>query len=167
MKKILKELVPYIVIILTVVLIRSFVITPVQVRGSSMYPTLKNREILILKKYDKSFKRFDIIVLKYRKDKLIKRIIGLPGESIEVKDNKLYINEKKIKQKFKTNTKTSDFNLEDLYNTKKIPENTYFVMGDNRNNSTDSRIIGFINKEDIEGVVGIRIFPINHLGKIK
>lgn len=167
MKKILKELVPYIVIILTVVLIRSFVITPVQVRGSSMYPTLKNREILILKKYDKSFKRFDIIVLKYRKDKLIKRIIGLPGESIEVKDNKLYINGKKIKQKFKTNTKTSDFNLEDLYNTKKIPENTYFVMGDNRNNSTDSRIIGFINKEDIEGVVGIRIFPINHLGKIK
>ena len=65
--KIIKELIPYVVIIVTVVLIRTFIITPVQVDGLSMYPTLKDNEILLLKKYDKNYKRFDIVVLKYKR----------------------------------------------------------------------------------------------------
>lgn len=166
--KYVKEIVPYVVIIILVVLIRVYVVTPVQVDGSSMYPTLKNNEILILKKYDKSYKRFDIVVIKRTHDKLIKRVIGLPGEYVEFKNNKLYINGKVVKQNFKTNTKTEDFNLEDLYGEKvKIPKNEYFVMGDNRNNSTDSRIIGFVHKNDIQGTIGIRVFPFNHIGSIK
>ncbi len=165
MKKLTKELLPYIVIILSVVLIRTYIITPVQVRGSSMYPTLKNNEILILKKFDKSYKRFDIVVVNYNNEKLIKRIIGLPGEKIEYKNNKLYINGKKINYDFTTNTTTDDFDLEELFNIKKIPNDSYFVMGDNRNNSTDSRMIGCINKKNITGVVGMSIFP--SIGKVK
>ena len=116
MKNFIKELIPYVIIIVVVVLIRSFIITPVQVDGNSMYPTLKDNEILLLKKYDKKYKRFDIVVLNYNNSKLIKRIIGLPGEHIEYKDNKLYIDGKYIKENFKRNTETSDFEK----NTKRL-----------------------------------------------
>ena len=102
MKKIIKELIPYLIIIVVVVTIRIFIVTPVQVSGDSMRPTLKNREILLLKKYDRSFKRFDIVVIDYDNDRLIKRIIGLPGETIKIENDKLYINGKYIKQNFKT-----------------------------------------------------------------
>lgn len=162
MKKFIKELIPYVIIIVVVVLIRSFIVTPVQVDGNSMYPTLKDNEILLLKKYDKKYKRFDIVVLNYNNSKLIKRIIGLPGEHIEYKDNKLYVNGKYIKEKFKRNTETSDFEID-----KKIPKDYYFVMGDNRDNSTDSRIIGVVSKEDIEGVSDIALFPFDRFGSVK
>lgn len=167
--KIIKELIPYVVIIVTVVLIRTFIITPVQVDGLSMYPTLKDNEILLLKKYDKNYKRFDIVVLKYKNDKLIKRIIGLPGETVKFSDNKLYINDKIVEENFSKNTDTDDFDIKSLLseNETTIPENTYFVMGDNRDNSTDSRIIGFIKKSDIEGTVDFALFPFNKFGKIK
>lgn len=159
--KIFKEIIPYIVIIVVVVLIRSFIVTPVQVDGSSMKPTLKNNDVLILKKYDKNYKRFDVVVLYSGVGRLIKRVIGLPGETVEIKNNKLYINDKLVKQNFKTNTETSDFNKV------KVPKGKYFVMGDNRNNSTDSRFIGFIDKKDIKGKVKLRIFPFNKIGLIK
>lgn len=162
MKKFIKELIPYVIIIVVVVLIRTFIITPVQVDGNSMYPILKNNEILLLKKYDKKYKRFDIVVLNYNNSKLIKRIIGLPGEHIEYKDNKLYVNGKYIKENFKRNTETSDFEID-----KKIPKDYYFVMGDNRDNSTDSRIIGFISKDDIDGVSDIALFPFDRFGSVK
>lgn len=162
MKNFIKELIPYVIIIVVVVLIRSFIVTPVQVDGNSMYPTLKNNEILLLKKYDKKYKRFDIVVLNYNNSKLIKRIIGLPGEHIEYKDNKLYINGKYIKENFKRNTETSDFEID-----KKIPKGYYFVMGDNRDNSTDSRIIGVISKNDLEGVSDIALFPFDRFGSVK
>ena len=159
--KILKELIPYFVIIIVVVIIRTFIVTPVQVDGSSMYPTLKNNEILILKKYDKSYSRFDIVVINSDHGRLIKRVVGLPGETIECKNNKIYINGKVIKQNFKTNTKTADFDKV------KIPKDSYFVMGDNRDNSADSRIFGPFNKKAIKGTIGIRLFPFTRIGKIK
>lgn len=161
MKKIIKELIPYIVIIIVVILIRTFIVTPVKVDGSSMYPTLNNNQVLLLKKYDKNYKRFDIVVLDYDKDKLIKRIIAFPGEEIKYENNKLYINGKYIKEEFLKGSDTSDFS------TIKVPKDCYFVMGDNRNVSKDSRIIGPINKKNINGTIGISIFPFNKIGKIK
>lgn len=160
--KILKELIPYVVIIIVVVLIRTFIITPVRVSGSSMFPTLKNNEILLLKKYDKNYKRFDVVVVDYYNDRLIKRVIGLPGDKIKFENNKLYVNGKYVEEKFKRNTRTSDFE----YNGK-IPEGYYFIMGDNRGNSTDSRIIGPVKKSSIKGKIAIRLFPFNKFGKIK
>ena len=70
--KLLKELLSYVIIILVVVLIRTFVITPVRVNGASMKPTLENGQILLLTKFDKSYDRFNVIVLKYNNRKLIK-----------------------------------------------------------------------------------------------
>ena len=115
--KYIKEIIPYVIIVLVVILIRMFIITPVQVDGSSMEPTLKNKEVLLLKKYNKNYKRFDIVVLNSDRGRLIKRVIGLPGETIEYKNNKLYINNKVVKYKFKTNTDTNDFDKQ------KIPKN--------------------------------------------
>ena len=164
-KKILNTIIPYIIIIIVVVIIRSFVITPIQVDGMSMYSTLSDNEILILKKYNKNYKRFDIVVFDYNGKKLIKRIIGLPGETLEYKNNKLYINGKYVKEDFLNSyNKTYDFKLENL-GYKKIPDNTYFVMGDNRINSTDSRIIGPVLKNQIDGKTNFAIYPINRFGK--
>ncbi len=164
--KYVKEYLPYVVVIAVVILLRLYVISPVQVDGSSMVPTLQDNEILLLKKYDHHFSRFDIVVLKYGKDKLVKRIIGLPGETVSYRNSKLYINDELVEETFlPENIKTSDFNLTDIgYTT--IPEGYYFVVGDNRNDSLDSRYIGLIPKKSIEGTVSFRLFPFSTFGKI-
>ena len=153
MKKIYREAIPYIVIIIIVILVRSYVITPVRVDGASMNPTLEDSEILILKKYDKSFNRFDIVVFKYNDDKLVKRIIGLPGETVKIEGNKLYINDEFVEETFE-HKDTQDYKYDGV-----IPEDMYFVMGDNRTNSLDSRYIGLIPKKSIQGTVSLSIFP--------
>lgn len=167
MKKIIKELYPYFIIIIVVVLFRTFIATPVRVDGSSMVDTLHNNEILILNKLNKSYDRFNIVVIKYGKSKLVKRIIGLPGESIRYENNVLYINNKAIEDV--AIARTSDFELKELYNIDTIPEDYYFVMGDNRGNSLDSRDyrVGLIKKSDIIGTTSFRVFPFTKIGSFK
>lgn len=167
MKKIIKEIYPYIVIIVVVVLFRTFIATPVRVDGNSMNDTLNNKEILILNKLNKNIERFDIVVININNTRIIKRVIGLPGENIEYKNNELYINDKKIDDI--DTSLTNDFSLKGLYNIDEIPKDSYFVMGDNRGNSLDSRFheVGIINKKNIIGTTKIRIFPFNKIGKIK
>ena len=109
-------------------------------------------------------KRFDIVVIKYNNEKIIKRVIGLPGDYIEYKDNILYVNGKEIKEEYKRDI-TNNFSLKDL-GYEKIPENKYLVLGDNRSISKDSRIIGLIDKEDIEGYTGIIVFPFKRIGNV-
>ncbi len=164
--KYVKEYLPYVGIIIGIILLRLYVISPVQVDGSSMVPTLQDNQILLLKKYDHRFDRFDIVVLKYGKDKLVKRVIGLPGETVAYINHKLFINGKVVEESFlPENIKTSDFHLEDIgYTT--IPDGYYFVVGDNRNDSLDSRYIGLIPKKNIEGTVSFRLFPFSTFGKI-
>lgn len=169
LKKYIKEIYPYIIIIIVVVLFRTFIATPVRVDGSSMDSTLKDGDILILNKLDTNYKRFDVVVIDVdidgKKVKLVKRIIGLPGESIEYKKNELYINKKIVKDV--ATERTSDFTLNELYNTETIPQDHYFVMGDNRNSSRDSRdyTVGLIKKEEIVGTTKVRLFPFNKIGK--
>ena len=163
--KLLKELIPYIIIVVVVILFRTFIATPIRVDGPSMEDTLKNGDILFLNKLDKSYKRFDIAVI-YKKDiRLIKRIIGLPGESIEYVDNTLYINGEIVDDV--ALIRTGDFTLHELYGIDKIPEGYYFVMGDNRTGSSDSRMFGCIPYEKIEGKVVFRFWPLNKMGVIK
>ena len=159
--KLFKELLPYIMIVVVVVAIRAFIATPVRVDGASMNPTLEDGEILILKKYDRSLERFDIVVLDYNGEKLVKRVIGLPGEKIAYKDNKLYVDGKRVKEPFEHEV-THDFELEE-----QIPEGYYFVLADNRINSTDSRMIGAISKEQIQGTTNFSIFPFDKFGTVK
>ena len=167
MKKYIKEIIPYIIIIVGVVLFRTYIATPVRVDGDSMKDTLYNNDILILSKLTKKYNRFDVVVINYKNTKLVKRIIGLPGENIKYDDNELYINGKKLKDV--ETMRTIDFSLEELYGMKKIPQGEYFVMGDNRGNSLDSRDyrVGLIKEEDIVGITTFRIFPFNRIGVVK
>lgn len=162
MNKKIKEIIPYIIIIIVVVLIRSFLITPARVDGESMEDTLYNGEIVLLNKIDlkvNGLKRFDIVVFKYNKDLLIKRVIGLPGETVEYINNELYVNYKKIDVPFEFEY-TDDFKYE-------TPSDEYFVVGDNRDNSKDSRYFGSIKLNNIKGKVGFILFPFNRIGKVK
>ena len=160
----IKEIIPYIIIIISALLIRTFIFTPVKVDGISMYPTLEDKEILILKKYDKSYERFEIVVINYNDDMLVKRIIGLPGENIKYKNNKLYVDGKIVDEPLYL--ETNDFSLKDLGYIK-IPADYYLVLGDNRYNSTDSRIFGLIKSDDILGTTNLRIWPLKKIGIIK
>lgn len=174
MKKLIKELIPYVVILIVVILFRSYIATPVIVRGDSMLPNLKDKEMLILSKISyklSSIKRFDVVVLDESQidsdDKLIiKRVIGMPGDYIEYKDDILYINGKEVKENYDRDV-TEDFKLENICACSKIPENQYLVLGDNRGISKDSRYIGLIDKKYIQGKAVFRLFPLNKMGKVK
>lgn len=167
MKKIIKDIIPYISIILIVVLIRSFIVTPVRVTGYSMYPTFDDGQILILNKTKKEYKRFDVVVVNYNGEKLIKRVIGLPGEHIQYKNNKLYVNGKYVEESFlNSDVKTNDFDIIDLMITSFIPKDSYLVLGDNRENSTDSRVFGFVKKDNILGTTIFSVFPFTKFGTI-
>ncbi len=160
----IKDAIPYIIILVVVLLIRTFIITPVKVNGESMYDTLDGNEIMILNKLE-SIKRYDIIVADLvvngkREDSLIKRIYGLPGETIQCEHGMLYINGKKIEDHYGYGT-TNDFE------PVKLKSDEYFILGDNRSISLDSRIFGPVNKKSIKGVTSFVIWPINKFGNIE
>ena len=183
---------PFIIIIIFVVVIRMFIATPVRVNGSSMSPTLENKDIMLLyklTKHTRGIRRFDIVVINTDSGRLIKRVIGLPGEKVSYRiekddeDNEigvLYINSKKQEETFiidatKSRTCDSDVcpgngdgSLCTLCASEiTVGEDEYFVMGDNRSNSKDSRTIGTIDKDDIMGTTEIVLFPFNRTGKVK
>lgn len=161
LNKVVKEVIPYVLIVIFVIFIKTYVVTPIRVNGPSMNDTLHNKDIMLLDEISYRFseiKRFDIVVLKYKDEYIIKRVVGLPGEELEVKDNQLYINGKIVKQDF-SHAKTND--IEKVA----IEEDCYYVLGDNRVNSVDSRVIGSVNKNRIKGKAVFTIYPFNRLGK--
>ena len=168
MKNIIRELLPYVLILGGVILIRTFIVTPVIVSGDSMKPNLHNGDLLLERKINynsTNIKRFDIVVIKEGKEEIIKIIIGLPGEHISYKNNKLYVNDKVLEENFDFR-KTNDFNLEEICSCNSIPEGKYLVLGDNRPISKDSRMIGLIDEKDILGKAVYRIWPISKFGNI-
>ena len=153
-----KELLSYLIIIVAVVLCRTFLFTLIRVNGESMMTTLQHGNIMILKKIDKNIDRFDIVVVNYKNEKIIKRVIGLPEEEVEYQNNVLYIDGKEVEEEYGSNL-TKDFR-------DYCGKDEYFVMGDNRGNSKDSRMIGCVNKNDIVGSTDLRLFPINKFGLV-
>lgn len=180
-KDLFLEYMPYLIIIFFVVIIRLFVATPVNVKGSSMSPTLQNGDTMILYKLTKNIrgiKRFDIVVIKTDSGDLIKRVIGLPGDKIkyevkyvnEEKTGVLTINGEVVEEKFLTTSKkigTCETNLTICSEEITVPEGEYFVMGDNRDDSKDSRMIGTIPFKDVKGTTELILFPFNRFGKVK
>ena len=159
-KKIIKELIPYIIIIIVVLLVKKYIFTPVIVNGPSMMDTLHDKDVMLLDKIGVKLNgigRFDIVVIQTKNSKIIKRVIGLPGEIIEYKDNKLYINGEELEDPY-GNEVTYDIDKVE------IPKDTYYVLGDNRTDSVDSRIIGVVSKNDILGHATFIIYPFNRIG---
>lgn len=155
----LKEILSYVLIIGLVILFRTFIATPIKVNGDSMVPNLQDGNLMILKKYDKKLERFDIVVIDNDGEKIIKRIIGLPKEDIKYETGILYINDEVIEDNYGSGT-TNDF-------IDYCTEDEYFVLGDNRETSLDSRRLGCINKEDIIGTTNFMFFPFKSFGTVK
>lgn len=160
MKEKIKEISPYVLIVVVIVVIRIFIATPVKVDGDSMYNTLNDNDIVLLSKLS-SIDRFDIIVLKENDNNatIIKRVIGMPGDKVKIRNNKIYINNKIIEDEYAYG-ETSD------YDEITLGDDEYFVLGDNRLISKDSRYFGTIKKSDIKGKAVFRLFPFTRFGSI-
>ena len=156
MKNIIKEVIPYVIIIVVVLLIRTFVVTPINVDGPSMRNTLYDNDLMVLKKYDKTYERNEIVVFKRNKDSLIKRVIGLPGEKIKCVSGIIYINNEEYNDEH-------GYGQTDDFKEYSLGQDEYFVLGDNRGNSQDSRFFGPVKKENIMGSTDLIIFPFDRI----
>ncbi|SKC41325.1 signal peptidase I [Maledivibacter halophilus] len=171
MKKEMVEWIKTIVIsVLIALFITTFIARPTLVKQHSMYPTLEPNNYLILNKVSYRFhkpERGDIVVFKTSlktsegtSKNLIKRVIAVEGDKIVIENGKVYVNGKELNEDYiKGNTTPGDNNLV-------VPENNVFVMGDNRPGSFDSRDMGTIEIDKIEGKAFLRLFPFNKIGII-
>ena len=159
MIKIVKEWLPCVIVLVIVILFRTFIATLVRVDGVSMYPTLEGKEIMLLYKLG-SVERYDMVVTDKSVDSLIKRVYGLPGETIECKDGVIYINNEAIEDKYGSG-ETYDFEAV------KLKDDEYFVLGDNRMYSRDSRSVGPINKKHLKGTTNFIVFPFKKFGTVE
>ena len=160
LKKIIKEGIPFVVIIAIVLLVKQFIVTPIQVNGDSMYPTLKDGDLMLLNRLTYQFgsiNRFDIVVADKGDSYIIKRVIGLPGEHIKYDNNQLFINDELIQEPYLHDVVTEDF---EVY----LDDNCYFLMGDNRQISLDSRALGCFELSEIRGKTSFSFFPFSRFG---
>ncbi len=157
MKEKIKEVLPYIIILVAVILFRTFIATPVIVNGPSMQETLHTNDILILRRTDK-INRYDIVVANHDGDKLIKRVMGVPGDKIKCVSGIIYVN----------NEEVSNYGYGTSFDFQQVilSDDEYFLIGDNREDSLDSRYFGPVKKSDISGVADFRIFPFTKVGKL-
>ena len=199
----------FVIAVVVALLIKYFVGTPTVVKQTSMFPTLKQNERLILNRltrtFDKAPERGDIVtfeapskmeystdeidydnpvavynhkiegifskfsyyVIEFSKVSYIKRVIGLPGDHVEIKDGKVYLNGELLEENYLDNN-VETTSLEGLFTDVIVPEGTVFVMGDNRNHSTDSRSvwIGMVDERRVIGKALFRLTPFSKFGSL-
>lgn len=151
---------------------REFLFSPLIVKGASMQPTYDNEDVIIISKISE-IDRFDQVVFKapFEDEYYIKRVIGLPGDSIEMKEDILLINNEEFEEPYVNRDTenpfqkriTENFTLEELTGEKVVPEGYLFVLGDNRLKSSDSRHYGLIPIDSLLGESKVRIYPFDHL----
>jgi signal peptidase I len=154
-------------------IIRTFIAEPRFIPSDSMFPTLETGDRLVVEKISYRFHppvKGDIIVFEpplqllmqgYEKSQaFIKRTIATPGQTVAVKDGKVYVDDRPLQEKYIA--ESPQYNLEPI----QVPEGELFVMGDNRNNSNDSHIWGFLPQENVIGHAVFRFFPLSRFGKV-
>ena len=169
----LREVAEVVVLALILYIGISFAVQAVHVEGLSMWATLDDNDYLIANKIDYRLhapQRGDIIILRppsTNSTDFIKRIIALPGEKLLIRDGVVYINGHKLDEPYLPDEWTSQNNWpENGTDGTVIPPNEYFVMGDNRNRSQDSRFFGPISRDRIDGKAWFRIWPLDKFGSI-
>ncbi|OGI59551.1 signal peptidase I [Candidatus Nomurabacteria bacterium RIFCSPHIGHO2_01_FULL_38_19] len=163
------ELVRFAIIALVIVIpIRVLVVEPFVVSGSSMFPTFENRDYLIIDKISYKLgnpKRDDVVIFRYPNDQtkfFIKRIIGLPNETVDIQGSLVTITNGEKKESFKLDEPyVKNISKNSMYLELKADE--YFVMGDNRSASSDSRYWGAVKRNLLVGKAWLRLLPINHI----
>lgn len=170
-KGIIKEFVITLVVAASIfLLVFALTVRIPKVAGYAMIPTINDQDRLFIYKWG-AVRRFSLI---YFKDPagdewLIRRVIGLPGEELYYQDDRLFVNGEEVPERFLSTSLaefsneplTEDFTLKEIIETGNVPEDCYFVLGDNRPYATDSRYFGCIKKSEITGVVKARVFPIH------
>ena len=173
----LKDTAGYIIFLGVMIIIFTFIIAFQPVAGNSMAPTLEDGQITLVSKFAyfvNTPKRNEVVVLKKNKKSYVKRIVGLPGESVKYLNGLLYINDKPFKETFlSSDVLTYNFLFEDICSLEEcpdgvIPKNKYLVLGDNRPESIDSRdnTFGLVDKSEIKGRIFFKIFPFNNMGGV-
>ncbi len=157
-KELLSWILTFAVAIALALVIRTFLFQFVRVDGHSMVETLQNDEIMFttrLEYWTGDPQRFDVVICHYpnRTENFVKRVVGLPGDTVEIKGGYLYVNGEKYEESYITHR--PDYTLSPYV----VPEGKYFVLGDNRSNSNDSHIIGPIDRSMIFGHVRSVVFP--------
>lgn len=166
--KILGWVVPVFAAIILATLIRVFIGGATTVQGNSMYPTLHNGDVLLINKlptYSETYERAEIVIIDAPHDKgklYVKRIVGLPGETVEIHDGNVYINGKLLREYYIGEADTT------VYHQSKwvLGKDQYFVLGDNRNPgaSNDGRLFGPVEGKHIKGVAVLRLWPLDRFG---
>ena len=168
-KSAIREMMESVVIaVLLAVIIRLFILEPFYIPSGSMEPTLMVGDRIIVSKVTyhlRDPKPGDIVVFKYPEDpsrNFVKRLFAVGGDTIEIKDSVLYINNQPVPEPYlPAGLKFAD------YGPEKVPLNHYFMMGDNRNNSDDSRVWGFLDRNLIVGKAEVIYWPVGQIGLAK
>lgn len=169
--QLVKEIKEYAISIIAALFIalifHSYVFARATVEGPSMQPTLHNKDILFLEKIStetSNVKRGQIVVFDSKnenEDYYIKRVIGVAGDVVEIKNGHVYLNGNVLNENYlSANNITEPLSTQSKYT---VPSGCIFVLGDNRTNSTDSRILGPINLKDLKGHAVIRVFPFDSI----
>ncbi|MEK4301037.1 signal peptidase I [Oceanobacillus sp. FSL W8-0428] len=166
-----------VLLIAVFVIVRAFLFENYVVNGKSMEPTLYDGNLMMVNTVTSNISnihRFDVIVFHATEENdYVKRVVGLPGETVEYKDDQLYVNGEYIAEDFleeekdnaETKPLTEDFTLLEITGEETVPEDQIFVLGDNRGDSLDSRSIGFVPVDEVVGKVDITYWPITQLFK--
>ncbi|MBE9387970.1 signal peptidase I [Vagococcus salmoninarum] len=158
-----------------VFIIRGFVFIPMKIEGSSMAKTLLQGDQIVYDKFSK-IKRFDVIIFQQPDGTIfVKRVIGMPGEHVQYIDDELFVDSQIIEEDFlgqakikrSSNQYTTNFDSKQILNNKNISKDAYFVLGDNRRLSKDSRSFGEVKSDDVIGKVQMVYYPLNRINRIK
>ena len=170
-KTVFREIVSWVMTIVIAValalFIRTFIFEPVRVDGSSMNYTLLDNEYMIVTKYDYWLgepERFDVVICHYPgrgRTNFVKRLVGLPGDTVSMLNGTLYVNGEAVDEPYITNHANYDMEAVTL------GENEYFVLGDNRSSSNDSHLVGTLSRDQIRGHVRLVVFPFSHFRAIE
>jgi len=152
----------------TAIFIVVFVVQPVKVEGTSMQPHLVDQERIFVNRFIYRFaeiERGDVVVFWYPRDaqkSFIKRVVGIPGDDVEIRYGSVYINGEKIQEPYLR----PEFRDRESFGKVIVPQNQYFVLGDHRSSSNDSRNWGFVPSELIYGKAIFSYWPISRLGLV-
>lgn len=146
-----------------------FVVQPVKVEGTSMQPQLVDQERIFVNRFIyqlKDISRGDVIVFRYPKDhrkSFIKRVLAVPGDEVEIRNGRVYLNGARVFEPYVNPEFLDDRSFPDMV----VPSGKYFVLGDHRNSSNDSRNWGFVSQELIYGKAFFSYWPVTHFGVVK